>query len=59
MTLFLPIDRIWLSKCYPWRCPKAEASLLIKKMPSDVKDWLASEVQRNHRSMSKGTISAC
>lgn len=34
----------------------AEATLLIKKMPSDLKDWLAAEAQRNHRSMNKETI---
>ena len=33
-----------------------EATLLIKKIPSDLKDWLASEAQRNHRSMNKETI---
>ncbi|NDE73584.1 MAG: Arc family DNA-binding protein, partial [Betaproteobacteria bacterium] len=29
----------------------SDATLLIKKMPSDLKDWLAAEAQRNHRSM--------
>ena len=33
-----------------------DATLLIKKMPSDLKDWLAAEAQRNHRSMNKETI---
>jgi len=33
-----------------------EATLLIKKMPSDLKDWLAAEAVRNHRSMNKETI---
>jgi hypothetical protein len=33
-----------------------EATLLIKKMPSELKDWLAAEAQRNHRSMNKETI---
>ncbi len=33
-----------------------EATLLIKRMPADLKDWLASEAQRNHRSMNKETI---
>ena len=33
-----------------------EASLLIKKIPADLKDWLAGEAQRNHRSMNKETI---
>ena len=33
-----------------------EATLLIKKMPSDLKDWLAAEALRNHRSMNKETI---
>ncbi|NVO04595.1 MAG: Arc family DNA-binding protein [Rhodoferax sp.] len=33
-----------------------EATLLIKKMPADLKDWLAAEAQRNHRSMNKETI---
>ena len=34
----------------------SEATLLIKKMPSDLKDWLAAEALRNHRSMNKETI---
>lgn len=34
----------------------SEATLLIKRMPADLKDWLASEAQRNHRSMNKETI---
>ena len=34
-----------------------EASLLIKKVPSDLKDWLVGEARRNHRSMNKETIS--
>lgn len=34
-----------------------EATLLIKKVPSDLKDWLAGEARRNHRSMNKETIS--
>ncbi len=34
-----------------------EATLLIKKMPSELKDWLVGEAQRNHRSMNKETIS--
>ena len=34
-----------------------EATLLIKKMPADLKDWLAQEAIRNHRSMNKETIS--
>ena len=34
----------------------SDATLLIKKMPSDLKDWLAAEAQRNHRSMNKETI---
>lgn len=33
-----------------------EATLLIKKMPSDLKGWLAAEAVRNHRSMNKETI---
>jgi hypothetical protein len=33
-----------------------EATLLIKKMPSELKDWLAAEALRNHRSMNKETI---
>ena len=33
-----------------------EATLLIKKIPSDLKDWLAAEALRNHRSMNKETI---
>ena len=33
-----------------------EVTLLIKKMPADLKDWLAGEAQRNHRSMNKETI---
>lgn len=35
----------------------AEATLLIKKIPVDLKNWLAAEAQRNHRSMNKETIS--
>lgn len=34
----------------------SEATLLIKRMPADLKDWLASEALRNHRSMNKETI---
>jgi hypothetical protein len=34
----------------------AEASLLIKKVPSDLKEWLAAEALRNHRSMNKEAI---
>jgi hypothetical protein len=34
-----------------------EATVLIKKMPSELKDWLAAEARRNHRSMNKETIS--
>ncbi len=33
-----------------------DATLLIKKIPSELKDWLAAEAQRNHRSMNKETI---
>lgn len=33
-----------------------EATLLIKRMPADLKDWLAAEALRNHRSMNKETI---
>ncbi len=33
-----------------------EATLLIKKIPSDLKGWLAAEALRNHRSMNKETI---
>jgi hypothetical protein len=33
-----------------------EATLLIKKIPSDLKDWLAAEALHNHRSMNKETI---
>ena len=33
-----------------------EATLLIKRMPADLKDWLASEAQRNHRSMNSGDV---
>lgn len=33
-----------------------DATLLIKKIPSDLKDWLAAEAQRNGRSMNKETI---
>ncbi|NBY28035.1 MAG: Arc family DNA-binding protein [Betaproteobacteria bacterium] len=38
------------------RSKMSDATLLIKKMPSDLKDWLAAEAQRNHRSMNKETI---
>ena len=34
----------------------SEATLLLKKMPSDLKAWLAAEALRNHRSMNKETI---
>ena len=34
----------------------SDATLLIKKVPSDLKDWLAAEALRNHRSMNKETI---
>lgn len=33
-----------------------EACLLIKKVPSDLKEWLAAEALRNHRSMNKEAI---
>lgn len=33
-----------------------EATLLLKKMPSDLKGWLAAEAVRNHRSMNNETI---
>jgi len=33
-----------------------KATLLIKRMPADLKDWLAGEAQRNHRSMNKETM---
>lgn len=33
-----------------------ETALLIKKIPSDLKDWLAAEALRNHRSMNKEAI---
>jgi len=33
-----------------------EATLLIKKIPSELKGWLAAEALRNHRSMNKETI---
>jgi hypothetical protein len=36
--------------------PMTEATLLIKRMPADLKDWLAGEALRNHRSMNKETI---
>jgi len=33
-----------------------DATLLIKKMPADLKQWLAHEAARNDRSMNKETI---
>jgi plasmid stability protein len=33
-----------------------EATLLIKRMPADLKDWLAAEALRNHRSMNKEAV---
>ena len=36
--------------------PMTETTLLIKRMPADLKDWLASEAQRNHRSMNNGDV---
>ena len=33
-----------------------DATLLIKKMPADLKRWLALEAARNDRSMNKETI---
>jgi plasmid stability protein len=33
-----------------------DATLLIKKMPADLKLWLAREAARNDRSMNKETI---
>lgn len=33
-----------------------DATLLIKKMPTDLKLWLAHEAARNDRSMNKETI---
>jgi len=33
-----------------------EATMLIKRMPSDLKQWLADEAARNDRSMNKETI---
>jgi hypothetical protein len=40
----------------PIRLAMTEATLLIKKIPSDLKGWLAAEALRNHRSMNKETI---
>ena len=34
----------------------SDATLLIKKMPADLKLWLAREAARNDRSMNKETI---
>lgn len=34
----------------------SEVTMLIKKMPSDLKQWLADEAARNDRSMNKETI---
>jgi len=34
----------------------SDATLLIKKMPSELKQWLADEAARNARSMNKETI---
>ena len=34
----------------------SDATLLIKRMPSELKQWLASEAARNARSMNKETI---
>ena len=34
----------------------SDATLLIKKMPADLKLWLAHEAARNDRSMNKETI---
>ena len=34
----------------------SDATLLIKKMPADLKRWLAQEAARNDRSMNKETI---
>ncbi len=39
-----------------WGAEMSETSLLIKKIPPDLKDWLAAEASRNHRSMNKETI---
>ena len=33
-----------------------DATLLIKKMPADLKQWLAHEAARNDRSMNRETI---
>lgn len=33
-----------------------EATMLIKRMPSELKQWLADEAARNDRSMNKETI---
>ena len=34
----------------------SDATLLIKRMPSELKQWLADEAARNARSMNKETI---
>lgn len=34
----------------------SDATLLIKRMPSELKQWLAAEAARNARSMNKETI---
>ena len=34
----------------------SDATLLIKRMPSELKQWLAEEAARNARSMNKETI---
>ena len=39
-----------------WRFTVSDATLLIKKMPADLKLWLAREAARNDRSMNKETI---
>ena len=36
--------------------PMTEATLLIKRRPADLKDWLASEAQLTHRSMNNGDV---
>lgn len=33
-----------------------DSSLLLKRMPSDLKQWLANEAERNDRSMNKEAI---
>lgn len=56
LTSSIHLDTIVVSKWMLRRFTVNDATLLIKKMPADLKLWLAHEAARNDRSMNKETI---